>query len=737
MPSMQSKRWGTVLALLGIAALGLVAWVRNGRTGVPHARPDGVAPDVARATEDVEVLEVEREEAPASERAEVVVESPELRLVLRRWPDGASIAPRAVEVERDGEAVPVMAEGPGRFVLARPVGDAPLVLAVPRYERETVPSSRWQGVEVLEVLLRPVEGLFGRVVEVDGTPAAGVPVVAMRSALAVDVRPNSGKPPRMRVHEKHEQVAVAFSDANGGYRLDVPTRAPDAPLLVRAAGSVGRIAELVVDLPREVEPLPDLVLGAFPSIDVLVRDESGAPLAGVGLDASLPTFLKVDEDGEYALRTDAEGRCSIPAWSLPTTIRPMAPGWQPVGMFLDGREARPLTPVERVGQELIWVLRRAACVDVRLQDARTGEPLHLVEAQLHSMREGRSLGDLQPLSIATDGTMCFGFFDESSAPWYASEAPDYDAIEVSADVGGYEPLRRSVSRAELPPGGTVVLELEPSAMTRYVTGRVLDAGAPVALARVAVAAAPGAEPGRVLGGERSQGETDLEGRFSLLWAAAVPEAPVIVQARGPLGTGVATSAPMGPSEARDLTLEFEPSVDVLVRLAGARPGDTVPLRVEIESAGAWQLAWDTQVHATHIDAGELGATLALPARRPSRVSLRRPGGAEQPEPAVFDPASSQTSIRIDVSRPRAFLRGRAVVPVDADPREHSAVLVPAKGESLASAIDAQGGFAFEDVTSGRYELFLVRSDANGQAQILGRLELELDGDRDDVVLAAD
>jgi len=50
---------------------------------------------------------------------------------------------------------------------------------------------------------------------------------------------------------------------------------------------------------------------------------------------------------------------------------------------------------------------------------------------------------------------------------------------------------------------------------------------------------------------------------------------------------------------------------------------------------------------------------------------------------------------------------------------------------------AQGGFGFECLDLGAWELVLLRPDERGYDKRLGTLTLHLDGDRDGVVIVAD
>lgn len=287
-----------------------------------------------------------------------------------------------------------------------------------------------------------------------------------------------------------------------------------------------------------------------------------------------------------------------------------------------------------------------------------------------------------------------------------------------------------------------MLELEPVATARYVSGRVLDGGVPVARAAIWVSGILSGSGSTGALSSQAEGESDAEGRFSVLWNPRDPAERVAIQARDPFRARIAHAGPMSPGAAVDLVLEFEATVEVPVFFAGASEGEIFSIRVEVEGSDEHRPWWDAKVAASTIGHGAMGGVLALPERSPVHLRLIGPSArlasVEAAPELRFDPASPVASVSFDVARPEAFLRGRVVLPPGADPQVHRVVVENdgVRGATFAAVVDAQGGFEFAAIPLGSWELLLVRAESRGSSRVVGQRRVQLSEDLDDVVLVA-
>jgi hypothetical protein len=149
------------------------------------------------------------------------------------------------------------------------------------------------------------------------------------------------------------------------------------------------------------------------------------------------------------------------------------------------------------------------------------------------------------------------------------------------------------------------------------------------------------------------------------------------------------------------------------------------------------------ISLTGSGSGEVRTTLTLPSQRRSRVTIGfRTDGSVFPDgspPVEHDPAHPVLPLVFVVRPVFARLVGR-VAGFAADELPYVGVAFQRDWEEQAQVVQPEddGRFELARVPFGKGTLYLVRSDERGAStEVLARLELELTGDRDGLVLTPD
>lgn len=155
-------------------------------------------------------------------------------------------------------------------------------VALPHASARGAPEASFAGAASTSEAPKAAPGLTGELVDAEGLGREGIPLFLIGPHRA-SARTDSDA-----------RGSFRFAGVEGGrHRLRVGSR--DSPW----------IPETEVDLGEELQDLGAIVLPPLASLEILVVDESGAPLPEA----------RVFVPGSYELETDAHGRCFVP--SLP------------------------------------------------------------------------------------------------------------------------------------------------------------------------------------------------------------------------------------------------------------------------------------------------------------------------------------------------------------------------------------------------------------------------------------
>lgn len=722
--------WKLLAAATAIALVSLLGW-RVHRS--LRASPDrAVAEGGAFRTSEASVAVPGATSVPSDERAPLAEDRAAERqivLLLRRAVDGSKLAFLPFEVEPSSasqeEAWPVT-DSDGRAQLSLPASASALRLEATGFEATELALAL--EASELEVLLRPLSGLHGRVLWPDTRPAAGV-AVTLRTLDSSLSNPDEITRSAREVYlsRRWRELARATTNERGEYFLALDSERLEAEAELRAGPAEGQLARRELVFPRPTGALEDLVLAPSASLLVRVLDSTGQPVVGA----------EVGNREERVLgKTDDAGVLELLDPHLPNAFSARAPGFRRLACRVDGRELGPEDLVQSTVEEVELLLAPAPSVPVRVVDAETGFPLFIGHGRAQFWRGDRIVGG------STWQPDRHGF---ALVPLSSDGEPEpavLDRVLVSFEREGYDESQLfEVDPALTPEAEPVVLAVDPLPSTRFLRGRVVRAGVGVPEVQVGLKA-------QLLAGQGYQyhrAMTDAEGRFALRWLDE-PGLSITVHPHwvrwdefgfiGPLA-----AEQVGPEEH---LLELEPALRVPVVVRGVEPGVTYLYNVQVldEQGGGVS----TTINGAPLELygeGDVRTTMLLPRQRGVRVSLGWRFDSyyvDSASPAVeHDPERSRSPLVFVVESPFARIDGR-VQGVTPEERGELAVVFARRGESATKLVQVRsdGTFALPCLRKGSGRLLLVRArPSEPWGEVLACQELELDADRSDLVLAPD
>lgn len=744
-----SRGLGWVLGLAVVIAVGVAVWLRRTPTPAAAAVPLAERPAVSSLEDRAEgAIAAPQDDVDADEERVAVGGSPttlHLRLVV--WPGARALGPGFVEVELDGEVTirPVTAEG--RTEVLRPRTESPLVVRADGYHDVQLAVADLRGRAEVEVVLRALLGLCGRVVDIEGRPVPDVAVVLTTDSYVLRGASISGDAARANLLRRGRTLAVDRTDAQGWYAFEVRTDRASEPLHLRAYKDVDRTAEREVVLPRGDEPLEDLVLAPLPRVEVRVVDEGGAPIAGVRFWPNLPRRGPGDDAERGPWETGADGTCRVPVYRFPDTLFPHDLACVPVGRRIDGVDVGPQVELERPEQRLEWICRVVEGVRLYVRDSVTGETVVQPRLTLAAFAGAERVATLSWINSDSAGAYIYGFHEPGNESEPLAGAPVYDRLELTVEEQGYQPIEgRVLTRAQLPPGGEYELVLQPLGSFQVISGRVVDdAGAPIPGVTVRVTGIGSAPmtPGTDRG--RGSAQSDAEGRFRASWSTETAGLAVVVYCSDPRAGRFAHVGPVDPAAAQDLELRVAKPLRVPFVLESDLPDDTLFVRVTPLDLSEALPLFATEVRTWRSADGTRRGVLSLPAAErvsvyayalaEARQAYANPGGVE------FDPRATQLPLRLSVARSAIRLSGR-VAANDPSTVRTCAVVAVSRGERSSSGdsqvLGSRDGDAFQcDVPSaGAWSLLLVEPVGSQGGTVVGRLDLDVVADREGLVLVA-
>lgn len=738
-------RWA--LALVVAAVVGALVALRFADLGVPDARI-GVAALEVRGPQDESAVRPDPPPGPISEPAGArsALETPDapLRLRLLAWPTSRPLEHCFADV-RVGEAVTTLRVGDdGRLECARPASREALVIAVEGFHESRLDSDVMGQGPRHELVLRPLRGLFGRTVDRDGRPVSGATVTATMERHRLDSARADAESASASFSVRSREVGRETSDGEGWFALDVAREDEFGTLRVQGVLDTDHVGELVVALPRADALLDDLVLAPLPNVEVRVVDEQGTPVPGVHIFTygSIPAPAGIGETRQWT--TDANGECSVAESQFPSALVPYGIGLHYVGHRIDGVEVPMTTWVERPGQRIEWTCRIVDVVHLFVRDAVTGVNIVQPNLEVVAYAGAERVAELAWFNAGENGAYNYGFHVPGDEAQVLDRAPAYDRLELTLRESGYEPIeQRVLTRAQLPPGGEYTLALQPRGAGHLVSGRVVDeAGRP--LASVSVRAVGVAEGPATLGNARGVGNewSDAEGRFRLLWSPTVAGLSVVVYGQDARTARFGLLGPLDPTQLQDLELRLIPALRVPFELSSDVPD--ADLRVSSRPLGFGERLplFDTALRTRRTSEGKRVGTLDLPAH--VRVALHpyvpAEGGrmATSPTDIEFDPASPILPLRLSVARSSIRLSGSVVGPDESRARRCRVVAVQRDaGSNAAKALGTRDadGFTCLVPDDGPWSLLLVDPTPEGGSAVVGRLDLDVVGDLQGLVLA--
>jgi RNA polymerase sigma factor (sigma-70 family) len=539
------------------------------------------------------------------------------------------------------------------------------------------------GVEPDPVTLRlgPAYALAGLVVDEDGRPVAGAPVLAAEPAYGKQV-------PEYRI------PARTVSDDTGVYRFDsLPPR--DVAVWAAFPGGVPmRVAALRFPQVGRF----DIVLQRGGKMSGTVTDaDTGEPIAGA----------RVRVMGYFQHRaevyTDSRGRYEI--GTLPATVlstirlskegyyQPIDPAKDYFGVRLHRGDSVRLDPVMRRAPVLSGTVRGpdGPLPDVTLQ-VSNGAGMFTTRTD----GEGRYSVAAAPgrfvVAIAARGLRIPGALGRQTRPEDA-KGDEGNVVDISE--------RGETARD---------FALEPMGDLIDVHGRVTDQdGRPVAGARVwpdGSTAADGSFEARTWSGRPVWASKD-----GFAMGKSEPVEPgreaLIVLARGPRISGTVT-APGGEAvEGAFVLVAKEPEADSQVREQLLRSLWLDATRVAADRAGRYEVR-DLQPGRHFLRAGGRGQALTLP------MEVVLEAGGERVLDFAVDPGVSLKGQVVEAGTgapvPGAWVHAESLDPALRDPEECGPRRPSPEGETVVAVADASGAFVVESLDHGAYE---IRAEARG------------------------
>lgn len=747
-----SRSLGWVLGIAVVFAVSAAVWLSRSPTPAAAAAvpaPERPGASLLEDPAEIAIPATRADADSAEERVAVAVDSSSATLHLRLvvWPGARPLGPGFVEFELDGEATirPVTAEG--RTEVPRPRTESPLVVRADGYHDTQLAVAELRGRSEVEVVLRPRQGLFGRVVDVEGRPVPDVAVALTADSIELRGASISGDAARANLLRRGRTVAVDRTDAQGWYAFEVRTDRALEPLHLRAYQDVDRTAEREVVLPRGDESLEDLVLVPLPRVEVRVVDEGGAPIAGVRFWPNLPRRGPGDDSQRGPWETGADGTCRVPVYRFPDTLFPHDLACVPVGRRIDGVDVGPQVELERPEQRLEWVCRVVEGVRLFVRDGVTGETVVQPRLTLAAFAGAQRVATLSWINADSAGAYIYGFHEPGDESEPLKRAPLYDRIELTVDEQGYHRIEgRVLTRAQLPPGGEYELVLQPLGSFHVISGRVVDAaGAPLPGVTVRVTGIGSAPLARGTDRGRGSAQSDAEGRFRTSWSTETAGLSVVVYCSDPRAGRFAYVGPLDPAAAQELELRVGKPLSVPFVLESDLSDDALFVRVTpLDLADPLPL-FASEVRTRRATDGTRRGVLSLPAAE--RVSVFAYALAEgrqtyaNPVGVEFDPTAPQLPLRLSVARSAIRLSGR-VAADDPSTVRSCAVVAVHRGERSSTGdsqvIGLRDGDAFQcDVPSaGAWSLLLVEPVGSQGGTVVGRLDLDVVADREGLVLVA-
>jgi len=723
--------WKLLAAATAIALVSLLGWRVH--------RSLRASPDLAKAetgtvgSPSASVTVPEAVSDSSEERAslaEDLAAERQLALLLRRAVDGARLAFLPFEVEPSSgsqEGAWPMTDSDGRAQLTLPARARALRLEASGFEATELALA--PEASELEVLLRPLSGLHGRVRWPDTRPAAGV-AVTLRTLDSSLSNPDEITRSAREVYlsRRWRELARATTNERGEYFLALDSERLEAETELCAGPAEGQLARRELAFPRPTGALEDLVLTPAARLLMRVLDAARRPVVGA----------EVGNREERVLgKTDDAGVIELLDPLLPNRFSARAPGFRMLACRVDGRELGPEDLVQSTAKEVELLLAPAPSAPVRVVDSETGFPLFIGHGRAQLWRGDRIVGESY---WRPDRHGC------ALVPLYSDEEPEpavLDRVLVNFEREGYD----EGQLFEVDPTLTledepVVLAVDPLPSTRFLRGRVIRAGVGVSEVEVGLKAQP------LLAGQGYQyhrAMTDAEGRFALRWLDE-PGLSITVHPHWVRWDEFGFIGPLSAEQVgtEEHLLELEPALRVPIVVRGVEPGVSYLYYVQVldEQGGGVS----TTINGAPLElngVGEVRTTMLLPRERRVRVSLNWRFGAYYSDRAgsavEHDPASSRGPLVFVVESSFARIDGR-VQGVAPGERAELAVVFARRGESIPSLVHVRsdGTFALPYLRKGSGRLLLVRArPSEPRGEVLACEELELDADRSDLVLAPD
>lgn len=723
--------WKLLAAATAIALVSLLGWRvhRSLRASPDLAKAEtGTVGNPSASVAVPEAVSVSSEER-ASLPEDLAAER-QLALLLRRAVDGARLAFLPFEVEPSSgsqEGAWPMTDSDGRAQLTLPARARALRLEASGFEATELALA--PEASELEVLLRPLQGLHGRVLWPDTRPAAGVSVTLRTldgSLSNPDQITRSAR--EVYVSRRWRELARATTNERGEYFLALDSELLLAEAELRAGPAEGQLARRELSFPRPTGALEDLVLAPAARLFVRVLDTAGRPVVGAEVASREERVLgKSDAVGEFELLDPL----------LPNRLSARAPGFRMLACRVDGRELGPQDLVQSTEQRVELLLTSAPSAPVRVVDSETGFPLFLGHGRAQFWRGDRIVGG---------STWQPDRHGVALVPLFSEEEPEpavFDRVLVNFEREGYDESQLfEVDPTLTPENEPVVLAVDPLPGTRFLRGRVIRAGVGVPEVQVGLKAQL-----RLTGQgyQYHRAMTDAEGRFALRWLDE-PGLSITVHPHWVRWDEFGFIGPLSAEQVgtEEHLLELEPALRVPVVVRGVEPGVTYLYYVQVldELGGGVS----TTINGAPLELygeGDVRTTMLLPRQCSVRVSLGWRFDSyyvDSASPAVeHDPERSRGPLVFVVESPFARIDGR-VQGVAPEERGELAVVFARRGESATKLVQVRsdGTFALPCLRKGSGRLLLIRSRPSELwGEVLACQELELDSDRPDLVLAPD